>query len=83
MTEYINKAMELHAKDERIVDVTFYLDGWVPNSYRYRAPGNSVVVRINDGKPTAHESGYDRKRRHGQGPAVVALSAKGGRLYSE
>ena len=82
MTEYIAQATKLHQEDPRITKVVFYLDGWVPNSYRYRAPGNSVVVRIADGKPEANESGYDRKRSHGNGPRMVAFSARNGRLRS-
>lgn len=68
--------------DPRIQAAVIYCDGWVPNSYRYRAPGRCVrLTRTEDGW-RAEEDSYDRKRSHGRGPHWVAFSARGGRLAS-
>ena len=74
------KVKEIFAKDPRIVSIRVYHDGWVPNSYKYRAPGK-MTVYFHTGSISSAE--YDRKRSHGQGPHLVAFSAAGGRLYSE
>jgi hypothetical protein len=80
LTEYVEKALKLYEEDNRIAQVTYYLDGWVANSYRYRAPGKCIRVIIDQHGATAKESSYDRKRAHGRGPQWVAMSAVGGRL---
>lgn len=69
--------------DTRVVRVVEYRDGWVPNSYRWPAPGASVVyTRHEDGRITSATSSYDRKRSMARGPRVTAFSARGGRLAS-
>lgn len=76
----LQKAIE---SDARIVRAVIYEDGWVPNSYRYTAPGKATVVtRTEDGRLEFSETTYDRKRSRGHGPHWVAFSAKGGRLAS-
>lgn len=70
---------ELFASDARIARVVEYLDGWVANAYRFRAPG-SCKVYARDG--AVSDSTYDRKRTHGRGPRIVGFSAKRGRLVS-
>lgn len=68
--------------DPRIQAAIIYLDGWVPNAYRWPAPGRCVrLMRTAEGWE-AVETTYDRKRSRGRGPRWVALSAKGGRLAS-
>jgi hypothetical protein len=76
----LTKAIE---SDARIVRAVVYEDGWVPNAYRYAAPGKATVVtRAEDGRIEISETTYDRKRSYGRGPRWVAFSAKGGRLAS-
>lgn len=68
--------------DRRIQSAVIYCDGWVPNSYRYSAPGRCVrLVRTAKGWE-AVEGTYDRKRSYGRGPYWVAFSERGGRLAS-
>lgn len=69
----------IFARDERIVEIVEYLDGFVPNSYKWPAPGTRIIHR-RDG--SSYTTRYDRKRKRGQGPAWVAMSAAGGRLIS-
>jgi len=80
--EMIAEATALREKDNRITSVTFYHDGWLPNCYRWRADGNRTTVDVSGEFIKTVHGIYDRKRSYGQGPAVVAYSAKGGRLYS-
>lgn len=62
--------------DERIKTVTDYReDGFVPNSYKWPAPGTRKVWH-RDGRVESEP--YDRKRSGGVGPYLVAKSAKGG-----
>ena len=70
---------EIFASDDRICSVIVYHDGFVPNSYRWPAPGRRTRYSRNGEKV---EEKYDRKRSHGNGPRWVALSEKGGRLAS-
>jgi hypothetical protein len=54
--------------------VRVYLDGFVPNAYKYRAPGRCLWFR-----PDKHSIvEYDRKRSHGDGPRVSIQTANGG-----
>jgi len=61
-----------------------YLDGWVPNSYRWPAPGTAREWRLDadTGEWVSRAVSYDRKRSYGVGPDVVVYSADGGRLDS-
>lgn len=71
------------AKDQRIVRVTIYLDGWVPNSYHWPIEGRCLwLTRRDGGTWGAHFGTYDRKRSHAKGPEWVAFSERGGRLAS-
>jgi hypothetical protein len=63
----------------RVVCVREYHDGWVPNAYKWPAPGK-MTTHYRDGTATAGK--YERKRSRGRGPNWVALSVKGGRLTS-
>jgi len=65
--------------DDRIITVREYNDGFVPNSYRWPAPG-TYTEWSRDGSVT--EGKYDRKRSGGKGSTLVGRSAKGGTLYS-
>lgn len=78
MENFPLEIQRIFASDTRITRVVEYLDGWVANAYRSRAPGQSNVY-TRDGVVS---STYDRKRAHGRGPRIVAFSAKGGRLAS-
>ena len=69
--------------DTRIVRVRHYGSGWVPNAYRWPAPGSGTEYWIDEnGEVKSATFGYDRKRPYGRAPVVVGYSAKGGRLYS-
>ena len=72
------------AKDKRIVNIIVYPDGWVPNSYKWRAPGRSASFRRNGCGhwKIAGTATIDRKRSSGSGPEWVAMSDKNGRLAS-
>lgn len=59
--------------------VTEYIDGFVPNAYRWPAPGTRAHY-FRDGREI--RQGYDRKRSRGRGPWWVAFSEKGGRILS-
>lgn len=54
-----------------------YLNGFVPNSYKWKAPGTRLVV-FADGRFRTET--YDRKRSNGKGPNMVLFSEKGGRV---
>lgn len=81
--EVPSTVVKLFNSDPRVVRVTYYADGWVPNAYRWPAPGRAEVwTRRPDGSLDGIEITYDRKRSHGKGPTFVAVSARGGRLAS-
>ena len=84
MSETLPKAArEAAKKDRRIVQLVTYPDGWVSNSYRYRAPGQRTIWERKPGNGHWHTVRFediDRKRAHGQGPRWAGLSEKGGRL---
>ena len=65
--------------EPRGVCIKMFDDGFVPNSYRWPAPGKGTVY-YRDG--TSAEFEYDRKRPRGRGPSWILLSEKGGRLAS-
>lgn len=71
-------------KDHRIVTIHEYPDGWVPNSYSYRAPGLRRVFQRNGSGHWIHVASetVDRKRSGGNGPRWVALTRAGGRVAS-
>ena len=71
-------------RDSRIVEIHTYPDGWVPNSYRWRAAGRRIVWRRNGPRHWIVDrvETIDRKRSGGNGPDWVCLSAAGGRLAS-
>lgn len=79
MNNFPSKVQTMFNSDERIVRVVYYENGWVPNSYKWRAPG-SCTVYLRDG--TVKPDTYDRKRSGGAGPLMVGFSEKGGRLAS-
>ena len=54
-----------------------HLDGFVPNSYKWKAPGTRLVV-FADGRFRIEK--YDRKRSYGAGSTTVLFSEKGGRV---
>lgn len=69
--------------DPRVEAVVEYLAGFVPNRYKYPAPGNGVRhVRTAEGFRSEVLT-YDRKRSGGVGPAAIGFSVRGGRLISE
>lgn len=77
------KAVSAHRRDKRIVKISVYLDGWVPNSYSWPAEGTRVDWERNDkGYWIRTLRSYDRKRSNGEGPFWVAFSKRNGRLAS-
>lgn len=58
--------------------VIVYPDGWVPSSYRYRAPGRRVTVEVAPFGVTVDEDTIDRKRPHGRGPRVSVRALRPG-----
>ena len=82
MNAAINERIQKLFSDPRVVEIREYLDGWVAQRYRWRAPGKALRhVRAEGGIRTEPMS-YDRKRSHGVGPYAVAFSERGGRLAS-
>ena len=69
----------MFAADERIVEVKHYEAGFVPNSYKWKAPGAFTTYRRDGSTVTGT---YDRKRSGGKGAAFVGKSAAGGTLAS-
>lgn len=70
-------------QDPRVTRVVEYTDGFVPNSYKWPAPGTCTVhERLKDGTFRTSSGSYDRKRSHGRGPSAVGFSARNGRLLS-
>ena len=83
MPEMPKAARAAARRDSRIVEVSVYPDGWVPNSYRYRCPGEKHTFRKSNGRwKHVGVSEIDRKRSGGHGPEWVAHSERGGRLAS-
>lgn len=78
--------------DARIECAISYPDGFVPLSYKWRAPGTRIVfMRVDtdehglngwSSKWTWMAEEYDRKRSFGRGPSWVCLSKDGGVLAS-
>lgn len=60
-----------------VVKVTVAEGGFVPNSYKWPAPGTRTVYLRNG---TVRKEKYDRKRSYGKGNVVVAWTAKGGHI---
>ena len=58
--------------------VTHNVDGFVPNSYRYSAPGRRIRVEIAPFGVSVHESRYDRKRPNGNGSRIVVRAMRPG-----
>lgn len=78
-----NAAPHKFFENPRVQTVVLYADGFVPNRYRYPAPGRGLRhTRFADGFRT-EEVTYDRKRSGGRGPKAVGFSDRGGRLVSE
>jgi hypothetical protein len=70
---------KIFESDDRIAYITEYMDGWVPNSYKWKCTGEAIIWGRSGQK---QDSTYDRKRSNGNGPKWVAMSAKHGRLQS-
>ena len=60
-----------------VVKVTVAEDGFVPNSYKWPAPGTRTVYMRNG---VIRQEKYDRKRSYGKGNQIVAWTAKGGHV---
>ena len=71
-------------KDQRIVEIRAYPDGWVANNYKYAILGkrHTWVKKYKRWVYQGYET-IDRKKPYGRGPVWVGLSANGGRLASE
>jgi len=74
---------QVFAQDPRIRYVRVYDEGWLPNSYRWPAPGRArEYERLPDGTFRDGTLEYDRKRSHARGPLIVGYSARRGVLAS-
>jgi hypothetical protein len=58
--------------------VRYYPHGWVPNGYRYPAPGREVTVTVSPFGVELTERRIDRKRPHGNGPRVSVRALRPG-----
>ena len=77
----ITKALKGAAKDGIATSgaiITHNCDGFVPNSYRYSAPGRRVRVEIAPFGVSVTESDYDRKRPNGDGSRIVVRAMRPG-----
>ena len=72
------------SKDNRIVELHDYPNGWVNNSYKWRCPGTRRTFRRNGAGHWVHtaNTAIDRKCHGGNGPEWVAVSEAGGRIAS-
>ena len=78
-----SEAKSAARKDQRIVEIRAYPDGWVAKSYRYTILGkrHTWVKKQKRWNYKGYEL-VDRKKSFGRGPDWVGLSEKGGRLAS-
>ena len=70
-------------KDQRIIEICAYPDGWVANAYKYSILGHKHTWRKVNARWTY--MGYtmvDRKKPYANGPAWVCFSKNKGRLAS-
>jgi hypothetical protein len=67
-------------KNDQIKYLRVYPEGFVPNSYRYRAPGTRILYSVDTGEYTTE--GYDRKRSRGAGPCVVCMNKQMHTIHS-
>lgn len=73
---------KIFTSDPRIVSICEYPEGFLPNAYKWRAPGTRYVSRIVDGRLKRTTQSYDRKRSGGRGPTWTALSERSGVILS-
>jgi hypothetical protein len=64
--------------DDVAVTIRHYHNGFVPNSYRYPAPGKFSELRITGAGAVVTEGKYDRKRSNGNGSTLIVRAAKPG-----
>lgn len=78
-------AISAAAKNPKIVSITTYPEGFVPNSYKWAAPGIRLIFHRNKSGKWVHAANvnYDRKRSGGTGPSWIGKSIKEGRLAGE
>ena len=62
------------ADNPKIDSACVHMDGFVPNSYKFRAPGKMVRV-YRDAR--VEVCGHDRKRSGGSGTRITYYNAKG------
>jgi hypothetical protein len=73
--QHLQKRIEAIFKNPKVHQVWYYPQGFVPNSYRWPAPGTRCVIHRNG---TVTLSRYDRKRSYGRGAILSPKSKKGG-----
>jgi hypothetical protein len=61
--------------------IQHYPDGWLPNSYRWRAPGRQVTVAVSPFGVEVSERQIDRKRSGGYGPRVTVRALRPGMTH--
>lgn len=66
---------------ENCEEVVYYIDGFLPNSYKWPAPGKSLCWHRRDGFETVSHEKYDRKRSQKKFCHLLRFkTAKGGDL---
>lgn len=70
----VSEANEILARNPSKDGVRMYPFGFLPNSYKWRAPAERLVV-MRDGAVTVET--YDQKRSHGRGRTAVLFKTKG------
>ena len=75
-------AIAAAAKNPKIVSIVTYPEGFVPNAYKWAAPGVRLIFHRNKSGKWVHakNENYDRKRSGGRGPWWIGKSVKDGRL---
>lgn len=77
----IVRALRDAARDGKLTTgatISVYPDGWLPNSYRYPAPGRKIEIEIAPFGVTVTEARIDRKRSGGGGPRVTVYARREG-----
>lgn len=67
-------------ENSKVSYVRVYTAGWVPMSYKWRAPGIGILY-TRDKETNSVVKGtfyYDRKRSYARGSAIAAFSGKNG-----
>jgi hypothetical protein len=64
--------------DDVAVTIRHYHNGFVPNSYKYKAPGKFSELRVSGAGAVVTTGTYDRKRSNGNGSTLIVRAQKPG-----